>query len=184
MKYILVVLAVLFSVQLEARPAQIFIIRHAEKVEDGEILSLKGFERAAALAPFFMGTPEFTKHGPPVAIYAMKPTDHDFSVRPVQTVSVLSSALKLGINDSYSRNKFPDMATQILSDPKYDGKTVLISWEHKNIPGIATALGAKDVPPKWNGEEFDRVWVLTYQDDGSVKFENVPQRLMFGDSEN
>ena len=185
MKYFFSFIAFLaFSLPLHAKPAQVFIIRHAEKPNEGNTLSLKGFERAAALAPFFMGTSEYLKQGTPVAIYAMKPSDEDSSVRTIQTVSVLSAALKLNIIQKYLHDQFPDMATEILNNPEYDGKTVLISWEHKVIPGIATSLGAHDVPAKWNGEVFDRVWVLSYEADGSVRFHNHPQRLMFGDSDN
>ena len=48
------------------RPDQVIIIRHAEKPEEGEDLTAKGRQRAAALAPFFQDGEHLT----PVAIYA------------------------------------------------------------------------------------------------------------------
>jgi hypothetical protein len=59
-----------FASSLLAEPAQVIIIRHAEKPEDGNELSLEGRERAAALAPYFLANLDLLEFGPPVAIYA------------------------------------------------------------------------------------------------------------------
>lgn len=52
-KMILCFLATVSCFSLHAAPAQIIIIRHAEKPPEGNQLSIKGMERAAALIPFF-----------------------------------------------------------------------------------------------------------------------------------
>ncbi len=70
----------------------------------------------------------------------------------------------------------------MLNDPKYAGKVVLIAWHHGKIPQLARALGARDVPEKWNPNVFDRVWELTFQD-GTVTWKSLPQRALPGDSE-
>jgi hypothetical protein len=162
------------------RPAQVILIRHAEKPAEGDGLSLKGQQRAAALVPYFLGTPEVLQYKTPVAIYAQKSTKGRPSLRPVQTVQGLADTLKLTLIQ-YPHDDFAKMVQEIDSRPEYEGKMVLICWEHHAIPDIARAFGAKDAPGKWHGESFDRIWVLTFQDDKTT-FRDLPQKLMFGDA--
>jgi hypothetical protein len=54
-----------------ATPAQVLIIRHAEKGASGKDLSSAGDARAQALVGFFENNPEVTQYGTPAAIYAM-----------------------------------------------------------------------------------------------------------------
>jgi hypothetical protein len=75
------------------------------------------------------------------------------------------------------------MVDEIKHQKQYEGHTVLICWEHKVIPEIAAAFGAEDAPRKWKGETYDRTWVLTLNADGHCAFRDLPQRLMYGDSE-
>jgi len=42
-----------WACSLHADPAQVILIRHAEKPEQGHDLSLPGRQRAAALVPYF-----------------------------------------------------------------------------------------------------------------------------------
>lgn len=166
-----------FATFAYGEPGQVIVIRHGEKPDRGDGLSLKGLERAAALAPFFAqsdGT-----FGKPAAIFAQKPTQKRPSRRPVETVAPLAQALGLDVQ-KHHHSDFAAMAKQIVSNRKYDGKTVLICWEHHAIPEVAAALGVAD-PPPWRDQAFDRVWVITFKD-GKAKLKDVPQRLLFGDS--
>jgi hypothetical protein len=56
------------------------------------------------------------------------------------------------------------LANRILAEPAYAGKTVLICWNHEEIPQLAAALGVSPEPPKWKGSVFDRVYVISYYD--------------------
>jgi hypothetical protein len=168
---------------LSAMPAQVFIIRHAEKPPEGNGLSLKGKERAAALVPYFMETKELIIHGTPVAIYAMAAPKEDSSVRPIDTVKKLADELKITVNTNYVRDNYKKMVDDIKSNAAYSGKTVLISWEHDVIPDIARSFGALQAPYRWQSDVFDRVWMITFEvPTGRAVFQNIPQRLMFGDS--
>lgn len=169
---------------LDAAPAQVIIIRHAEKPHTGNSLSLstKGKERAEALVPFFMETNEFLTYGTPVAIYAMKPSKADPSERSIETVKPLAQVLKLTIKQNHDRNDYKQLVNEILNDPTYHGRLVLISWDHTVIPDIARAFKAFQAPGRWQPEIFDRVWLLNFAPDGKVTFQNIPQRLMYGDS--
>jgi hypothetical protein len=171
-------------IYLTALPAQVIIIRHAEKLLTGQNLSQKGKERAAALVPFVLNTREMTLFGPPTAIYAtaaLKETDSRWTI---ETVQGLADSLKLTINNRFEVDDYKTMANEIKANPAYAGKTVLICWEHHVIPEIARTLGALQTPARWPAEIFDRVWVISFQAKGKPAFQNLPQRLMFGDSLN
>ena len=187
MKYFSIA-AFLFSIFITAKvfslPAQVIIIRHAEKPTQGNQLSLKGKERAAALLPYLIETDSLITNGTPAAIYAMAAPRGDSSLRPIQTVTPLADMLKIKIRDSFERDNYKKMVEEIKSDPTVDGKTVLICWEHSVIPEIARAFGALQTPSRWPGETYDRTWVITLTQNGKTSFQNLPQRLMYGDTFN
>lgn len=184
-KTLLFLIFSLFIIQLiEATPAQVIIIRHAEKPLQGNILSTKGRERAAALAPFFIETKELLTYGLPIAIYAMQPSKEDPSEGPLQTVTPLADALKLSIKTNFERDNYRPMVDEIMNTPAYSGKMVLICWDHKLIPDIARAFRALQTPGRWPPEAFDRLWIINFASTGKVTFQNLPQRLMYGDSSN
>ncbi|HEV8051708.1 MAG TPA: histidine phosphatase family protein [Parachlamydiaceae bacterium] len=187
MKYFFVTIFItLFSsaANLNALPAQIIIIRHAEKPEQGNELSTKGRERAAAMAPYFSETDYLTTNGTPAAIYAMAAPKGDSSLRPIQTVTPLATLLKMEIKNSFERDNYRKMVEEIKSSPMYHGKTVLICWGHKLIPEIARAFGALQTPGHWPPSVYDRTWSITFSTSGRTTFLNHAQRLMYGDSIN
>ncbi len=141
-----------------------------------------GNGKAYALVPFFQGREDLLVYGKPFTIYAMGQNKEDSSVRPIETVQLLAETLKVPLITSYKHYQFPEMAQEILNRPEYEGKSILISWEHKSINDIAKALGVKEDLKKWKGAIYDRVYKITFKN-GAVKFEDLPQRLLFGDSE-
>jgi hypothetical protein len=170
---------------LMAQPDKVLIIRHAEKPDQGHCLSGKGWQRAAALVPFFLGELSDECGKPqggfarPVAIYAQKPTENNKSRRPFQTVQGLADALKLEINGREHDN-VAEMVKEIKASATYKGQTVLICWEHHGNEDIAREFGVEN-PPKWHGSSFDRVWSITFEGD-KVKLNDIPQQLLYGDS--
>jgi hypothetical protein len=169
--------------QALAQPAQVVMIRHAEKPLEGNHLSLQGRERAAALVPYFLETPEIVAFKRPVAIYAQAPKKDTSSVRSIETVKPLADALKLPIKETYIRDDFRKMVAEIQASHEYDGQTVLICWEHKVIPVMAKEFGVEDAPTKWPGSAFDRTWVITFEPGKKPQLKDLPQKLMYGDSE-
>jgi hypothetical protein len=75
------------------------------------------------------------------------------------------------------------MIGDILTNPAYDGKMVLICWVHQDIPALAQDLGATTAPSKW-GKAYDRVWEINYSGGQVSGFQDLPQHLMPGDSSN
>jgi phosphohistidine phosphatase SixA len=161
-------------------PHIVMISRHAEKPDqtDGDKdpnLSKQGYERADALAkviPEHFPKPDF--------LIATKKSKS--SARPIETITPLSKAIHENIESDYKDDDFAQEAHEVLTDPKYAGKVVLIAWHHGKIPELAKALGVKDCPDKWNSKVFDRVWEITY-DNGVATWQDLPQKALPGDSD-
>ena len=177
--------ACLLSNLAVAAPAEVLLIRHAEKPDSGPDLNARGYQRAQALVQFFETSPEVTRFGTPVAIYGAAPKKKGGSVRSIETVAPTAKALGLEVDTDYTKKDVEDAADEVMKTKAYDGKTVLMAWEHKKIPDLAAAFGVDDAPDTWASDVFDRVWVIDFDDDGNVtSFQNLPQHVLPGDSEN
>ncbi len=184
MKFIYRIFVLLLVTQpIFAMPAQIMLMRHAEKPEVGNELSSKGWQRAHALPSLFLSRAEFRTYGTPAALYAMSPKNADGSVRAIQTLLDLSYQLNMPIIKKFSRDEVKKLVNNIKDDKDLDGKMIVICWEHKVLEDIAKELGFKGL--NWPSEQFDRVWLLNFSEKGNAKsFSNVPEKLLSGDSEN
>ena len=172
---------ILFATISSARaiPAQILIIRHAEKPSQGIGLSPRGWQRANALPKFLIGNPDFET---PNVLFAMAQKNSTGSIRAILTVTPLSTRLSLPLTLGYTREEYPAAAADILENPAFNGKVVLICWEHHVIPDFAGRLGVKEAPTDWEDPVYDRIWVIDYAKGQVSRFRNLPQRLLAGDS--
>ena len=129
---------------------------------------------------YFETNSNVTRFGTPVAIYAMARSHPDHgSLRPIETVTPLSSALGITLNTNYQKDDYQAMANAIMSNPKYMGKMVLICWEHTVIPQIVQAFGYKTGPQNWDGDAyFDRTWVLNFSNGRPVGFNDYIQHVL------
>jgi hypothetical protein len=144
-----------FDAQAFTPPTKVIIIRHAEKPEKGQNLSCQGMNRAAALPAVLhqkFGTPEYTY------VPAMGGGKKGSHLRMFQTVSPFATQYNLKVNTKYKVNDTQDLAQDIM---RHNG-TVLVVWEHDAINNIAKALGV-DHPGKWSGDDFDSIWIITFQ---------------------
>jgi hypothetical protein len=166
-----------------AQPAQVLIIRHGEQppAPHATTLSLKGQERAMALAPFFTQSFDLIGHGLPVALFATKVTPEDRSQRTQETLTPLSRYLKVPIQARFMHKEFAWLAQEIMTNPAYKNKTVLVCWDHRYIPQLAASLGIRPEPGTWPEAVFDRIWIITFKG-GTASRVNMPQRLLFGDA--
>jgi hypothetical protein len=158
-------------------PATIFLIRHAEKLTNGEMdLSTAGSERARLLVQAFSGNrPELPT---PQVLFAAHVSAH--SNRSLQTLLPLATSLHLPIDDSFKDEDYEDLAADLLSG-KYAGKVVLVAWHRGKIPQLATALGATPPYSRWPEQQYDRIWRIDYID-GKASLRDLPYALMPGDS--
>lgn len=190
--------------------SKIMIIRHAEKPEgkdqgvtpdgtpDDESLTVRGWQRSGGLVTLFnpargpLQSPELATPG---MIIASRTSKSKGSQRPYRTVEPL--AQRLGLDPSHfltlDKNDIGDLVNAAILATG----TVLISWQHEDIPSIAEAIARVtdlDVtpsspstwpPPEWPGSRFDLVWVLDVTGLPSPSgwtFTQVPQMLLPGDS--
>jgi hypothetical protein len=148
------------------RPAQIILIRHADEPADPEDphLSPAGVKRAERLVSFITTDPMMSRFGPPVAVFATRTTSHGNGQRTQETVAPLAKALKLRVQTPFLAKDFVALARRVLGDPAYAGKTVLVCWNHTEIPLLAVALGVKPQPPKWKVGVYDLVYLISYHE--------------------
>jgi hypothetical protein len=181
-----------------AQPRQIIILRHGEKT-DGPDLCPTGFLRAKALADIYLGKgAQESLFGAdlPAAFYAI--TGHT-----KQTIepSAESWGLKL-LLPSTDKSKFSDKETlenqetqdaakDVLENRNFDGKIVVMTWEHKhiankdldstyqdppvplrrllNLDHYAADHPSEKIPETWSGENYDFFWIVDYADSKSPK---------------
>ena len=161
-----------------AEPAQVILMRHGEKPDDPNAvhLSKAGEKRAKKLVPFLTSDPELTAHGLPVALYATKTTKSGHGQRTQETIAPLAKELHLPIESEYHSEEYQKLAQSILSNPKLQGKTVLICWTHEFIPQLTAALGVHPQPPKWKEEVYDRIYLISYHQ-GQASLKELRQTL-------
>ena len=169
-------LFVLTGASVTGQPREILILRHAEKPdsETDPNLTAKGYARAAAIVQFFASSFET-----PDYIFAAKVSKN--SDRSVETLTPLATALHMPLNSKVADEDYLALAQDLLTNPKYDGKLIIICWHHGNIPALAKALGSTDHPKSWPDRVFNRVWRIQYGENGPT-LANLPQQLLFGDS--
>jgi broad specificity phosphatase PhoE len=175
---------------------KILVIRHAEKPErhgsggvdvagrpDAESLTPRGWQRAGALVQFL--APGDAGPRPPLArpkhLFAARAnqTGDDHSKRPYQTIEPLAAHLKPAakIDDSFRKDEREKLISKVTSLDD----TVLIAWEHKNIPPMARLLvPATESVPDWPEDRFDMVWVFD-RVGNTWQLTQVPQLLLAGD---
>jgi hypothetical protein len=179
-------LALAADAQDGPKDAVVLIIRHAEKPDSGRGLSPSGQQRADAYKDYFQ---KFAVDSKPLrldAIFAAK--DSKESDRPRLTVEPFAKAAKLRVDSHFSSSHSADLAAALRE--KEQGKRVLISWHHTDIPDLLRALGAKpeSLLPRgrWPDPVFDWVILLSYDQDGHLipaGTRRINEHLMPGDSQ-
>lgn len=162
-----------------ATPKNIIILRHAEKIQGGNRLNLKGFERAGALPYYFSGTPLYN-NPPPTHFFATALEGPDSSIRTIQTCTPIANHYNSPLNIDFKHTEINKLAHELLHNPKYNDTTVLICWSHGHIRPLVLALGGED-PGKWKADIFDQVYLLTYNLSNKPSLHVILQKLMFGD---
>jgi hypothetical protein len=168
------------------KDAVVLIIRHAEKPDTGRDLSPTGQERAEAYKDYFQKFTVDSKPLIPDAIFAAKDTKG--SQRPRLTVEPFAKAAKLRIDARFSSNRSAELAAALRATEQ--GKRILISWHHTDIPDLLRALGANpdSILPhgKWPDAVFGWVILLSYDQDGRLipaSTRRINEHLMPGDAQ-
>jgi len=178
-------------------PSTIMFIRHAEKPsesgapfgvdqhgkEDSHALSVRGWQRAGALAGLFQLAQQAQYPGlvTPEAIYATAPNSDSRSTREYNTAQPLAEALDVDINADFSHGHEHHLATHISG---HDGDSLVV-WHHGELPAAINEFAIAnrdDVPSEWPPARFDLVWVLTkVAGSPTYEFSSLDQQLLVGD---
>lgn len=192
---------VMGQISLHALPAQVIVIRHAEKDPITRGLTHQGEERAAALSYYLSQTDYLLHFGLPAAIFASRsvPISDRIVPRTIETMMPLAEFLQLPIHSPFNGYQVNEIANFILNEPKYNGKNIVICWNHSSIHNLLNAFGyqapfqCSNPQKKYPDCRFDLVFVMTFPAPPPpsgipLPFDpNLPfpalyfQQLMFGD---
>ncbi|MDX8437746.1 hypothetical protein RFN25_30550 [Mesorhizobium abyssinicae] len=174
----------------------IMIIRHAEKPlpgnpalgvdefgqEDDKSLTVRGWQRAGALASLFFSPPASLRV--PKAIVASGVIKKDGtgsrSRRPLQTVTPLAQRLLIEPDTRNSKGQESEAAEDIIKQ----SAPVLVCWQHESIPALARSIVgyAQITPDGWDDEDYSSMWLLSLSDESQKwSFEAAQEFLLPGD---
>ncbi|QGM44452.1 phosphoglycerate mutase family protein [Methylocystis heyeri] len=175
-------------------PRKIMIIRHGEKPLAGErgvdrfgeqsefSLSVRGWQRAGALARFFAPLHDRFAHdliARPGAIVAAGVGEDSQSRRHIETAGPLSALLGVAVEDCFLKHQTSQAAEYVLG---LSGVALMV-WEHKKIAELVEVLtGGAVKPHPWPENRFDIVLILD-DVDGEWRFSQIPELLLAGDLE-
>jgi hypothetical protein len=180
-----------------AMPARVIILRHGEKADKWDLCNI-GEERADALVANYLGLGAakslFAPNEAPAAFLAI--TLHSLELaspaamswhQPVTLYSVLPQ--KDEDKEEALDRRTQEAANDLKVNPLWQGKTVVMVWEHKRIankklekssPGQAVTLREllhldqlSGVPQTWPSGTYDYFWIIEYGNQGS----DVPTRF-------
>lgn len=179
----------------DAVPRRIIMLRHGEKQDQYRLCSV-GQQRSLALRARYLGkgAADSLFHGGagPAGIFAVtlhtlelaSPAAQSWSL-PIQLYSVAPADAMPEKEETLLLNRRTrEAAHDVLADPRWDGATVVIVWEHHHIadrrlegqfPGEKVTLRQllnldrlPEVPKDWPGSNYDYFWIVEYADAGSA----------------
>jgi hypothetical protein len=133
---------------------KLVFIRHAERPDNGENLSCAGFNRSVLLPAVL--SRKFTLPAD-IFIPSIKPGNVTKRSRMLETILPYAIKYNLSINSRYDENDSKRIAAALLKETG----TVIIVWDHAEIPDIVRALGITQYL-KWDGDDFDSIWIITF----------------------
>lgn len=145
-------------------PTKVVIIRHASKLQQsnpGVALDAIGQVLAMSFGNYYL------KHyGYPDVVIATKASnnpDKPQSLRAQQTVCPLMTLLAEQNCFPVFQHEHPPKDYQAVANDilgQYQGKQILVCWEHHRINDLASALGVDIALPKWEKEDYNCVYEL------------------------
>jgi hypothetical protein len=170
-----------------AAPSRIIILRHGEKAGAWRLCGI-GQARADALAVYYLGRNAanslFAAGEEPAAILAI--TLHTLELAgpaaatwdlPVTMFSAMPQKDVQAFDKALNR-RTEEAAAALLANPAWQGKTVVMVWEHKHIANaklVAKSAGEavtlrqllqldrlNDVPETWPSGNYDYFWIVDY----------------------
>ncbi|HEY2728095.1 MAG TPA: histidine phosphatase family protein [Parafilimonas sp.] len=135
---------------------KVVIIRHAEKPDNGDNLSCKGFNRSLELPALL-----YNKFKTPDKVFIPSVNNGKSAnqLRMLQTITPFAVKYNLKIDSKFDVDDAKDLADAIMKTSGY----VLVVWEHDKIDNIVKALGVDNKGMKWNDNDFDSIWIINFK---------------------
>ncbi|HEY0105379.1 MAG TPA: hypothetical protein VGB91_04790 [Rhizomicrobium sp.] len=175
-------------------PAKIVILRHGEK-KDAFALCSTGVERSLALTAKYLGKGAaqslFGAQEAPAAFFAVtlhtielaSPSAQSWNAPLIAYSAVPIDNSPFGDSETVLNARTQQAAADVMGGA-WAGKTVVMVWEHKHIASKKLEAAYPDqkvtlrqllnldtlgsqVPDKWEGENYDYFWIVTYDGSGS-----------------
>jgi hypothetical protein len=162
----------------QAQPSRIIISRHGEKKDDASLCKV-GKLRAQALAAQYLGKGApandtiFGKGGKPDAFFAVTVHTQETAQPSAESWGKQLTVFSEGGLDAETKG-----AAAALDLAAYNGKVVVVVWEHKHIAEEDSSgkeasdtlrallkldqIPGVDVPVKWEGDNYDYFWIVDY----------------------
>jgi hypothetical protein len=174
------------------------LMRHAEKPDaragiggvdeqgraDPRALSVRGWQRAGALARWLAPADAAAPFGRPAVLRSASTTAVNKSRRPMLTLLPLAQRLGLAtVQDDLDSND-PEAAADALAGAS---GTVVVAWRQDTLPALAAALAARlgadagAIPSAWPEDRFDAVWLFERDATGAWRFRQCLPQLLGGD---
>lgn len=190
-------------------PSRIILLRHGEKKNDYALCSI-GQERSIALREQYLGkgaTQSLFPTAPPSAIFATtlhtlelaSPTASSWDL-PVITYAALPLPHETASESTEQVTRQTELAAKdIMQSSQWNGKTIVMIWEHKHIANKKLSRDDSDhfvelrqllkfdripeniktkIPKTWSGANYNFFWIVDYDDKGNpMGFQEVRQNF-------
>ena len=149
-----------------AVPAQVLLLRHAEKNDTrGDYnLDAAGLQRALRLAAMI---PRCFWNPTQIRTFEITFATSK-NARSYQTAVPLGVYTGVNVyqvtNSTLGSRSFGE---QVLVLPQYDGASCVFVWEHRALPELAEGMGWADMPPIQD-DNFDELYLMTYSAAGGT----------------
>jgi len=133
--------------------------------------------------------------GPPYALFASRsvPISDRLVPRTIETIMPTAALLEKPIHSSFNGYEVHEMADLVLTNKKYQGKNIVICWNHSSIHDLINAFGyalpftCSAPNKKYPDCRFDLTFVMTFPAPQPLSSQPIPyatvyfQQLLFGD---
>lgn len=193
--YLMTILTSVLPFPAQAVPAEIILLRHGEKINPYR-LSSTGEERAIALAHVYLGKkakksilPKGVEPGALLTmtlhtIETMAPTAQSWRMPETVYTAVPEWNQSHVIKKEQETIRTQQAAHALLHDAQYNGKIIIVMWEHTRIasaklerrfPGQPVTFRQllhlshlRGVPETWPNQNFDYFWIIKYQGENPI----------------
>lgn len=193
----------LISVPSLAAPERLVIVRHGEKLNTWNLCQT-GLDRAQALSDQYLGahaSASLFPNEPPAAIMTLtihtsetaEPTAHSRDMPTTSYLALPNADLSAAQLEAEINHQNRLAVHDLMNNPKYTGKQVLMVWEHFHIastalesryPGEAVTLRQllklNQAPTTWPDHNYNYFWIVDFNADGSIKAFNTQRQSYSG----